>query len=503
MRRRRTAESTRSVRHLSSIAEQQAREFVRDGGGYQGRVLGIGAPDRALTPTERMRALRFARSLFKRNGVYGQLVAKFVEHTIGDGVVVGDYEDREVGDYVTRVLEDRRNRFAALLPELWRETINEGEYLMTVETDRRNLFESTAPAIPTGVVRFGRIEVDRVKSVRVDAANPDRILEIEIDHGSGLSQWFPVIGGDSVFPAQDAVLANGKPVLTGVMTAIAYWSVNRIAARGSPKLLRILDKVGIVDEVVDANARKAEYLNRFWMEAKYDATGEKESDDAFEGDALDFMRNGQPGEAFISSRTRNFEMRAITPDLKVMDQRALFDLALEYVLGSEGVPRMWFSSGGETNRATAIEQGSPIYRTIVAMQGDCQRQIEDLVSYLIRLGKLSGRIRPAAPEGFSVLMSAVSTRDAQRDIGVITQLGSTLQMAESAGYVRREEAQRLFRAALRSQATFEADLEDELPEADPLAAAAGVLEALPEDVRAAIRAHLPGHREEAPVAGGA
>ena len=61
---------------------------------------------------------------------------------------------------------------------------------------------------------------------------------------------------------------------------------------------------------------------------------------------------------------------------KILDQKALFDMVLEFVLGSEGIPRMWFGSSGETNRASAVEQNSPIHRTLLALQ----KRLKDIIT---------------------------------------------------------------------------------------------------------------------------
>lgn len=483
-------------RHRASAASQ-AEEFRRDGPGYQGRLLlgGVGSSARGLTDTERVAAVRFARRNLKRNGVYGSLVNKLVEHTLGDGVVVGGFEDAEVEAHVQRVLGDRRNVWEEGLWDRWRDTLNEGEYLLTVETDRRNPMEGGS-AIPTGVVRLGRFEVDQVRGIKTDSRNPDRVTEFLIDLGKGLKQWYPV-AAPGVAPMQDAALVNGQPAMTGTMTAIAYWSVSRMAGRGTPKLLRILEKVQLVDDVVDSNARKGEYLNRFWVHGTYQATGDDETDEEFEDEALRFLRNAEPGEAFVSSEARKFEPKVFAPDLKVLDQQALYEMALDFVLGSEGIPRMWFSSGGDTNRATAVEQGSPIHRTLVSLQAELQHHVTELVRYLVWLGKRSGRVRADAPEGFTVTMASISTRDAQRDMGILAQFTATLAQAETRGYLTTQEAQRTWRDGLRAQTSFEVTLGEQLPE--PPAQPGGVadlLAGLPDNVRESIRAHLPGHRRK-------
>jgi len=481
-------ERKKLARHRASV-QSGLDDWLRDKGESDPSLEG--SASRALTDAERRRALRFARRNYKRNGCYGSILNKLVEHTVGDGVVVGGFGDPEVEAYVRGILEDRRNAFDDALEDRWRETLNEGEYFLTLETQRRN--PGAGEPVPTGLVRFGRLEVEQIRGVRRSRTNPDEVLELQIELEPGLRQWFPV-ARPGVMPAQDATMLDGQPVALGTMTAVCYWTVSRLGGRGTPRLLRILEKAELVDDVVDSNARKAEYLNRYWTTATYAATGDKEEDEQFEEDAKAFATEGEPGSFFISSKARDFVLSVFAPDLKILDQKALYDMVVEFVLGSEGIPRMWFGSSGETNRATAIEQGSPIYRMLVSLRARLQCNIEDLVAYLVWLGKASGRIRADASEVFEVQMAEIWTRDTQREVGVLQQLASFAEHCRRAAYLHPEEAQRLVRGAIAAQTMFELKLEDEAPDPAAAEAVADVLNDMPEQLRESIRKHLPGHR---------
>ncbi len=476
------------ARHAASV-DSRHQDWLRDSGDFD--PAASGSSERGLTDGERRRALSFARRNNKRNGVYGSILDKLVDHTLGDGVELTGFEDAEVEAYVRGVLGDRRNRWDEGLEDRWRDTLNEGEYLLAVETQRRGTIGEIP--VPTGLVRLGRFEVDQIRRLRFARADPDDLVEIEIEISPGLRQWFPV-ARPGVLPAQDVEMRDGEAVATGMMTAICYWSVARLAGRGTPRLKRIVEKAELVDDVVDANARKADYLNRFWLTGEYQATGDDERDEEFEESAKTFATEAEPGSFFLASKERAFKLDVFAPDLKILDQKALFDMTLEFVLGSEGFPRMWFASSGETNRASAIEQGSPIHRMLVGLQARLQGLVTDLVSYLVWLGKASGRIRAGAPEGFSVVMASIATRDTQREIGTLQQLQSLLVSSVQSGLLHEAEAQAMFRQAVAGQTMFEASLEDEPPAPGGVGRIEDVLNRMPSDLREAVRKVLPGHR---------
>ncbi len=479
--------SSRGRRRRTSV-QSRHQDFLHDRGEFD--PIGLANGDRGLTAMERMRALRFARRNDKRNGVYGELLRKFEQHTVGDGVEF-TFEDETVKAHVEAVLGDRRNRFHERLGERWRETLNEGEYFLRIETDQRLALGDTV--IPTGIIRFGRIEVDQVRDVRVSASDPDCLMEIEVEHAQGVRRWYP-LAAPGVNPVPGIEVIDGNPVETGALVAVLPMQVGTSRGRGTPLLARILEKVELVDDVVDANARKAEYLNRFWLHTEYLPSGDAEKDEQLEDDLIAWGTQADPGEMLVTSTRNEVKPKMLAPDLKVMDQKALFDLVLEYVLGSTGVPRMWFASGGETNRATAVEQGSPIHRSLVSLQATLKQHIEALVRYVIWLGKLSGRIARETSDEFMVQMAAISTRDTQREIGVLQQLQSLLTSAVASGLLHPEEAQTIFRGAVKAQTMFEAPLQSDAPEPQLVSQTEDILNRMPEPLREAIRKELPGHR---------
>lgn len=473
----RPGKARRYFRHRAASAAQQAQQFRRDdftGNSYQGRNLGMRAGDRELTDPERMRALRFARANYKRNGLYGQLVHRLLEHTYGDGVVLGEFGDDTVKDYVESVLTET---WFEQLEDRWRETINEGEYMLVIRTDRRN-FGPGAP-VPTGLVRFGRFDVEQIRGVHVNPEDPDNIVEINIRHDDDTEAWYPILGSSSRLPKS--------------LAAISYWSINKMGSRGSPQFVRILEKAQLVDDVVDQQARKGEYLGRHWLKGEYVAQDDADKDAEFEDDAFAWMTNAEPGEAFIASKAREFKVEVLAPDLKTPEQRALYDMVLDFVCGSAGVPKHWFGGGGDTNRATAVEQGSPAHRMLIKLQKSLKRCVSQVIDHLIWMGKASGRILHDADEAYQVHMSQIPTRDAQRDVSTVQQLASALTHARTEGLISIEEAQRIYRGALVAQTTFDVALDDKPPDPETVGPDARIADVRDQFGRG-LRESLPGHR---------
>lgn len=496
------------MRHRSSHSARQEDEFRRDGDGWQGRPLGAGAGDRALTESERMRALRLSRHLYKRGGMYASMVDRLVDFSVGDGVVL-EVEDDEVRAYLEAVLpgcteepEPGGSQWWRDLKRRWRETLNEGEYLLSIETGHRNPGEEGAP-IPTGAVRFGRIEVERIRDAHVSARDQDELVALSIATGTGDAVTYPV-ARRGVAPVPELVAVEGRTVRTGRLVAVHYWRTNQLGPRGAPHLLRLLGKTGLVDDVVDQSARKGEILNRVVMHGEYQADSSEGAPDtdpqavadkAFEDELMEVLTNPSEPTAFVSSVARKVTIKAVAPDLKILDQRALYDLVVDYICGSASFPKHWFGGGGDTVRAVAMEQGSPAHRMLVGLQADLQMTLEDLVGYLVWLGKRSGRIRPDRSEQVSVLMALIATRDSQRDAGVLQQVSANVAFLEDLGHISPAEAQRINRTLLKGQTFLEVKLDEKPPPVRPRGLGP-VLGEMPEVVRESIRRRLPLHRRD-------
>jgi len=473
----------------SAAALRQAQDFRRDSEDtgldiWQGRQLGSNASlERDMTPMERLRAIRLSRTNYKRSGVYGQILDKIVDFTLGDGIAIEGFESPSVERHVRRFLENPLNAWDRKLKDRWRACLTDGELVLNVMTDRRNPGEIGRP-VPTGLVRLGRYEPDQIVDVSVSKHNQDRIVDLTLEIELSKKK-FP-IAEPGRMPTENETVVDGKVVKDGTMSALSYWAVNQLGVRGLPYLSRSIDKATMLDELVEALSRKAEYTNRFWVHGVYDPTGDDSKDKAFEEKLLGFLTSALPGEAQVTSK--DVEIKVLAPDLKMPDHASLYELVLDYILGSHGIPRMWFSSGGDTNRATAVEQGTPIHRSLLSLQEELRCNIEDLILYVVWLGKESGRIPIDAPTGFSVVMSQTATRDTLRDVDEMMRLSTMLTEAVVSGKLHPGEAQTAFRNAFAAKTQWEIDLEEEPPDPSAMATIAPVIPAL--------ESRLPGHRRQ-------
>lgn len=435
-------------RRLGS-ASQAADAWRRDA--QDGRGLGSWTGDRGPTEAERTRAVRMSRQENKRSGLYGQLIDTLVDFVVGDGIQI-EAPSQDVKDYLDSVLDDPVNRVHRQWRGWFRDALVDGEKLISVTLVHRDAQQVSGRTKRTYASRalIGTMEPDDIRALHVSRTNHDRVLGLTYRHPEDLQDVDYPVANPTSFEPHD----NGD----GTSTVLAYWRMNALGRRGLPYLTRLIDKASLLDTTVDELARKVEYTNRFWLHGKVQASAPNVAQKIEQLETR--LANAEPGEAIVT--TDDVEIGAPTPDLKLPDQQASYELVLDYSLGSGGFPRHWFSSGGDTNRATAVEQGTPIHRRVDALQAWLRDQVEDLLAYLVHVGKLTGAIpREAASEAHAV-MADIATRDSLRDVQEISTVSGAMAEAETMGAISAVEAQRIVRAVIASKSYGE-QLDDEAP----------------------------------------
>lgn len=488
-----TRAAVSNLRRLREGAAEDGAAWARDRGAYQGRrtsdLAGM-ATDRDLTEMELLKARRSSRRNYKRSGIFGAMVDQAVCHVLGDGVSI-QFEDDDVGEYVLGQLDAPRNAFLENLDETFRRWIVDGEQLVTLRAIARS-----ETGVPTGDVWIGLKDPNEIRGFESDAWNDQRVTAVKlpapapkveggkVPEGVASDVWVPVGEPNADFalppplrvPSYDP---EGKPRAFGVgssMLWIEYLRLNALGARGVPLFSRSVDKVTLLDLLVDHLMAKAEYTNRHWLHIKYkpkDDGGKR--DRAFEKKMLKWGTEAQPGEAAVTSDDVSVEVLA--PDLKLPDQKALYEIGVGYILGSHSMPRVWFGeSAGE--KAGAAEAGSPIYRLLKWLQGRMRQGVCSVVRFLIGIGKASGKITPDQDTGHSVTMAEFATRDSVRDMQELTWGIQALDAALEKGSISREEHQRMVRKLIAGK-PIGAELEDEAPPLLPLPGAGVSTNGLP------------------------
>ena len=427
-----------------------------------------------LPDTKRRQAIEMSRTLYHTSPGYGAANDRWLDHVIGDGVRI-EVDDPKAQQWIDDTLNQPNNRWEVTLPQRLRRLVIDGEYLCALSAPMRG--KRQGQPIPSGNVTIGRLDIVGLGGLFVERWNRDRIRKLVYTNpgGDALQRdayTFPM-GGPGCKLTQRSV-DGGPPNGTtdSVVVAIQLWRAATLGRRSGPLFTRILDKTAVLDEALEQLGRKIEYLNRFWMHVTYRAKndkglGDKSVDLAFEKKALAWGTSMEPGETLVTDES--VKVNCITPDYKLVDAQAMFDVFLEWILGSHGIPKFWFASGDGTNRATAVEMGSPIQRAVANYQAYVRAVLEDFVDLLLWFGTQAGMGKWVKedkglwrPVERQVVMADVATRDSLRDADEVSRVVLFINECVNRRYITAAEGQAIVRATVGGK-PYGQYLENEAP----------------------------------------
>lgn len=427
------------------------REAIEyDNTGYEGRRVNGASDDAAdISEARRRQAIHMSRQLYHVSPAYGAVVERFAEHIVGDGIRI-EVDNPKAQDWLLEQLNSPTNLWDATLLTRIKRLMVDGEYLIAATAPKRS--KST----PAASFTIGRMDIGGLGDVSVDPWNADAIRAIRYRRPDPAGKTF---GDEVLYPWAEA--SEGEPTWVergarggepgdgpSVFVGMQLLRAATLGLRSGPLFTRILDKTAVLDDAMEQMARKVEYLNRFYLHITFKTvgdSGQKQSkDDAFVEKATKWAETMDPGAALVTDES--VKVNAVTPEFRMVDAKAFMDVMLEWVLGGHGFPRMWFASGGDTGHRTAVEQGSPIYRSIASYQAYVASMLQGFVGYLLDIGRRAG-VYSKVPE-HSVTMSDVATRDSLRDADEVARVLLFLNEAVRRGDLTEEESQAIARATI-------------------------------------------------------
>lgn len=439
-------------RVLASAASDR-EDWLRDKGAHEATAWTSGElPE----PMRRLAVLKSRRE-FLKSPLYGGVLGRFLDFVLGDGVTI-EGGTSAVDRHLQESIE--ANRFHERLPRALAHLFRDGEYLWTVRAPDRGT------GAPISHMRLGRLDPLGVKDLVVDALDEDDVHALTWSKGGGEDLDLALVRPD-VEPKLIGK-TSGKNRAQHVLAA--FWRVNQSGARGLPILIRTMDHAADLDNLVGKLVAQMEYARRFLIHITHNIPDDSEKKEgskvlAFEKQALAFAQGMEGFEALVTSGgPEGVRVNTYAPDMKIVDAKALYDIVLEMCLGGEGIPKMWFGSGGETNRATAAEQGTPAFRRITRTQGEIRALIQDLMRAFLMMGARAGVAGVKPDSEFNVTMATVATRDSERDVREIAALVAGLMSAVDAGAISREEAAKMIRGVVASKSFGDVIDGEELPE---------------------------------------
>jgi hypothetical protein len=161
----------------------------------------------------------------------------------------------------------------------------------------------------------------------------------------------------------------------------------------------------------------------------------------------------ESGSRVVHNEKVKYEL--ISPDIKANNSAEIVRLFKNIVLLSKRLPEHWFADGGNTNLATAVEQGTAIYKLIANRQRKWINILTDILNYVLHQAYIYKR------EGFTltkddllnnIIVKVIAPEFEQKDIDkradTINKITDALSKSVSMNAITEETAGKIIRSLL-------------------------------------------------------
>ena len=335
--------------------------------------------NRDLTPVLQDRMIELAFYLYDRNPFAKRLINLSRAFVMGEGMRP-KAEDADLQAWLDDFWDDPVNDLDMNLPG----------YVAELGIFGEQLYQTTVNPID-GSTRLWYIdpsEIDQV--VYAGAAGAERAVAMPVE--IKLKDYYPG-GGRAASLTLEAIRPDEDPFSPSFGKLVGnafYFAVNKVkrAARGRSDIFALADWLDSYEQFLFALADRAELLNSFVWDITLKGMTQAEIDDWLK------KYGTRPRPASIRAHNENVTYGTAAPDLQSADMAASGRQFKNHILGAAGFPESWFGEGGETNLATAVEQGGPTFKTLKERQRFVKNMAWTICNYAIDQGTLRGSLDP-------------------------------------------------------------------------------------------------------------
>jgi hypothetical protein len=383
--------------------------------------------DRDLSPLKQDRMIEIAYWLWENNPMARWLVEIAKDFILAEGLPY-QAKDEEVQQYLDDFWFDPMNRMDLYLEKHVREHLIYGELCLPAFV-----------AEQTGRLRLGYIDVAQIKEVITDPENVKMTIGVALKDVPGYPSrtYKTIIPEEADYVISKDALRKREEFTDGECFFSAINNVTN-SPRGRSELLTVADWLDNYEQFLYDTGDKWRQMNAFIWDLLVqggDANAIKEQVNAFVKKA---------GSVFGHNEKVTAEAKA--PTLQAPDFAEGARLFRNHILGPFGYPEHWYGGGGDVNRATAVEMGTPTFKTLSSKQRYFKYWIESILDHQIDRGLRSGFLKVPEEKAYDyeVVVPELSVRDVGKYATVMTQVSTSLALAQDRRWIARETARKIF-----------------------------------------------------------
>lgn len=362
---------------------------------------------RDLMPASQDRMQQVSYYLYVTNPQAHRIIEIGVDFVVGEGFTV-EAEDPAVQEEIDAFWTDPVNGLDLAIREYTRELATFGELCLAVASNPVN-----------GRTRVGYIDPAYIETVEYStlealpgiAVTVPQTVVLRMQAGEKAGRRLTVVHRD-----EDPYSATFGQLVGDCL----YFAINKARAgtRGISDLFALADWIDGYDQMLFALMNQIDALSRFIWDVTLKGMTEPQ--------IVEWLsKHGTPPKSgSVRAHNENATWKAESPSLNASDKTEGARVIKNMALGGAGIPEHWFAEGGNTNRATALEQGEPTLKMLTSRQLLVKAILSLLVELVVDRKIAVGVLKPAVDRKFQVKAPDLSPKDQAK---ITTALGTAMQ----------------------------------------------------------------------------
>lgn len=354
--------------------------------------------------------------------------------------------------------EAKNENVKTLLDDFWYDPLNRMD--LYLEKHVRELLITGELCLPafvaeqTGKVRLGYVDPAQIKEVVTDPENIKIVIGIILKGSSG-EEGRKL---KNILPEEaDSIISKKAQELRQSYTdgQCFFFTINNLtnSPRGRSELLATADWIDGYEQFLFDLLDKWKLINTFIWDLMVQGANEEE---------IKKQVNALTKKAgSIYGHNDKVTLEARTPDLKAVDTSEGARLFRNHILSGQGFPKHWFGGGGDVNRATSVEMGTPTFKMLSSKQLYFKYILETIFEFAIDKGLEKKYLRVLEEEAYdySVITPELSVRDVTKYATMIQQVSASLAIAQNQKWIDQKTCQNIFATVIETIGV-EVDLEE-------------------------------------------
>lgn len=400
---------------------------------------------KGLSPLSRDRQLDIVYSLFLKNGLAKRILEIRNDFIFGDGfkyTIAGqDISDSKLAQ-VKEVLDEfwEINKMDLRFEKKGFDLSLNGMLVMPVFWNRIN-----------GQVKLGFIDPKNIETVITNPMNVEEITAIELKSSvSSLSSGSSLRNNNGrkrlrVIRINEDVNDVNYGLLDG---HCFYFAINNVSNQpeGVSDLLASADWLDMLDKLLYNSLQFFNALSKYFQDVELIGADDRRVEE---------WKKKNPISTNLSRFVHNDKVKytILTPNISSSDPSQIVRLYKNIVLGSQGFPEHWFADGGNTNLATAVEQGTPIMRQLKNRQQYIIYILQQILRFALHkaYGKREG-FTLTKDELNRININIIAPDFERKDFNTIgdgmKKIGDLLKQAEEQNWLSKDTSGKIFRSIL-------------------------------------------------------